>query len=247
MGFSRIFKLTMSSIKVTRGNVTRKIHIEETSSWEDVAQQISEVFKSDAKSLILTYEDCDSDIITLSTIVELWRAIREDVKKFDLSAEQAPSTSDTTVKPITTTEYDRDMDSEDEKISDIVRKAVSTREPDYYTDSGKMAINIERGAPGTLKKRKSVESYWLAFLETQGSERTWDPEGPSIEMCAAFMRFIAETSVGKNDEVISAVWFHSVFETFLHLVSIFFFYTFTPCYTISYQKKHFTKYSFFFS
>jgi hypothetical protein len=113
------------------------------------------------------------------------------------------------------------MDSEDEKIADVVRRTVSAREPDYYTDSGKRAINIERGAPGTLKKRKSVESYWLAFLESHGLERTWDPEGPSIEMCAAFMHFIAETSVGKNDEVISAVWFYSVFETFLHLVSKF--------------------------
>jgi hypothetical protein len=233
----------MSSIKVTRDNVTRKIHVEETSSWEDVAQRISEVFKLDAKFLMLTYEDCDNDVITLSTITELWEAIREGVKKFDLSAEQAPSMLDTTIEMTMTTEYDKDMDSEDEKIADVVRRTVSAREPDYYTDSGKRAINIERGAPGTLKKRKSVESYWLAFLESHGLERTWDPEGPSIEMCAAFMHFIAETSVGKNDEVISAVWFYSVFETFLHLVSKYFAYSH---YATSQQKEPFTKCTIFF-
>jgi hypothetical protein len=74
----------MSSLKVTYSNVTRRIRVDDTLSWEDVTQRILEVFPSDAESLVLTYVDCDGDVITLSTIKELREAVREDVKKFEV-------------------------------------------------------------------------------------------------------------------------------------------------------------------
>ena len=75
----------MPFIKVTQNEVTRKIPVDDTLSWEDIAQRISEVFPADVGSLTLTYVDCDDDVIMLTTIKELWGALQEGNKKFDLS------------------------------------------------------------------------------------------------------------------------------------------------------------------
>lgn len=77
----------MTSIKVTNNGVTRKIHVDDTSSWEGIIERLSNAFTLDMESLELTYVDCDNDEITLSTIMELQEAIRDGVKTFCLSSE----------------------------------------------------------------------------------------------------------------------------------------------------------------
>src|SRR3954467_317986 len=84
----RIFhKKNMTSIKVTENGITRKIRVEETSSWEEITGRLSAVFLLETESIELTYVDHDNDVITLSTIVELQEAISDGVKTFCLSSE----------------------------------------------------------------------------------------------------------------------------------------------------------------
>ena len=78
------FKFTMISIKVTKDNITRKIRVDDTLSWAEITQRLSNVFSLGAEPLMLTYVDCDNDTITLSTATELQEAIQDGVKTFDL-------------------------------------------------------------------------------------------------------------------------------------------------------------------
>src|SRR3982074_2074351 len=179
-------KIAMSSIKVTKNEVTRKIRVEDASSWEGIARRLAEVFSSDAESLVLTYADDDDDVITLSSVVEPQGAVRDGIKKFDLSSstDQDPLALDTATETTTTTKRERDADPADENISYIVKRSVSSREPSYFTASAREAISDERGAPSTLTKRRKVQGFWFAFLEENGFQREWDPKGPSIGTCA---------------------------------------------------------------
>ena len=49
----------------------------------DVTQRILEVFPTDVE-FMLTYVDCDSDTITISTVNEIREAVREGVRKFEV-------------------------------------------------------------------------------------------------------------------------------------------------------------------
>jgi hypothetical protein len=220
---SSSFTFTMSSIKVTKSNVTRKIRVDDTSSWEVVSQRILEVFPSSAESLALTYVDRDNDVITLSTIVELRDALGDGVKKFDLalSMDQDPSASDSAAEATTvTTKREGDVGSDDEGTSrSKTRGSVSLREQSYHMDIGRRAIIDERGAPSTQWKRKRIQGFWFAFLEEHGFQREWDTNGPSAELCAGFMNYIAENGVGVIEEKITVVTFNSIVATFLYLVS----------------------------
>jgi hypothetical protein len=223
MAHPRYFELTMSSIKITKDNVTRKIRVEETSSW-DIVRQTLDVFSSNAGSIVLTYTDYDDDVITLSSIVELQVAMLEGIKKFDVSfsTDRDSSTSSDTTADAATVTTKREGSAGSEKANEISRserESIPSREPSYYMEGGKRAISVERGAPSTLRKREMVERQWFNFLESQGSAREWVQSGPPVDLCAAFMHMIADTGVGKNEEKISMVWFKSIMETFLHLVS----------------------------
>jgi PB1 domain len=77
----------MTSIKVIKKGITRKIHIDDTSSWEGFTERLSNVFSVATESLELTYVDCDNDVIMLSTITELQEAINDGVKTFCLSSQ----------------------------------------------------------------------------------------------------------------------------------------------------------------
>src|SRR4051812_2485413 len=110
----------MPSIKITDNNVTRKIRIEETSSWDDIVRRIADVFSLTAGSLVLTYTDDDDDVITLSTITELQEAMLEGIKKFDVSfsTDRDSSTSEAVTEVITVpAKRERDVDSNDEDTS----------------------------------------------------------------------------------------------------------------------------------
>ena len=76
----------MSSIKVTNNGVTRRIPVDDTSSWKGIIERLSDVFMLDTESPELTYVDRDNDVITLSTITELQEAINDDIKTFCLSS-----------------------------------------------------------------------------------------------------------------------------------------------------------------
>ena len=76
----------MVSIKVTNNNTTRKIPIEETSSWGEIVERLSNFFSLGTESPELTYLDQENDLITLSTIDELREAISDGVKTFNLSS-----------------------------------------------------------------------------------------------------------------------------------------------------------------
>lgn len=76
----------MVFIKVTNNNTTRKIPIEETSSWGEIVERLSNFFQLGTESPELTYLDREDDQITLSTIAELQEAISDGVKIFNLSS-----------------------------------------------------------------------------------------------------------------------------------------------------------------
>ena len=75
----------MMSIKVTNNGVTRRIPVDDTSSWTGIIERLSDVFTLDTESPELTYIDRDDDVITLSTITELQEAMNDGVKTFCLS------------------------------------------------------------------------------------------------------------------------------------------------------------------
>jgi len=77
----------MTSIKVTNNSITRKLHVNNTSSWDGIIEHLSNVFALDMESLELTYVDCDNVVITLSTITELQDAMNDGIKTFCLSSQ----------------------------------------------------------------------------------------------------------------------------------------------------------------
>src|SRR4051812_3552507 len=77
----------MTSIKITDNKNTRKILIDDTSSWDGITERLSNVFSLDTKPLVLTYTDQDNDVIMLSTMIELQEAIHDNVLTFCLSSQ----------------------------------------------------------------------------------------------------------------------------------------------------------------
>src|SRR4051812_27564064 len=148
---------SMPSIKVTRNNVNRRFNVEETSSWEDVARQISKSFESDVTALTLTYVDDDDDVITISTIAELRNAMCDNVERFylSISVDQDSSISD------------------DGATEDFATTKHTTGSVDTMDDESLRA-------PSTLQKMKRIQGLWFSFLEENKLHREWDPKGPSI-------------------------------------------------------------------
>lgn len=89
---------------------------------------------------------------------------------------------DTASKAVATVSPSVDVGSSGTKIRDMVKKYVSSQDPQCVTvDSGR-SINVDRGAPSTQLRRKRVEDFWFAFLEEKGLQREWDHKGPKIGM-----------------------------------------------------------------
>lgn len=90
----------MSSIKIVYSNTARRLTVNETTQWSEIAERLSSLFQlRPSTSIVLSYIDSDNDTITLNTTAELQEVIAQGVTKFNATIGGSDSTSDDWVVP----------------------------------------------------------------------------------------------------------------------------------------------------